>query len=101
MSPTTSDTSAAMRIMRSANSIYTVLLICVLVVLVALVIYMVDVNNTRFGYTMPFGDEYQKSQDAATAVDRSADRHAGAVKDAMTKFNLDTRLSGGAGNAGG
>jgi len=96
MSPTTSDTSAAgMRVTQSANTVYTVLLIIALLALAATAVYMVVVSDSRFGYAMPFGETFEKSQQEVTRVADETDTHAAFIKETMTTWPLSTRLNGG------
>lgn len=65
MSRMSSDGSAGVR-PKSASNVYTLLLIVALVATLGGVIFMANVNNTRFGYTMPMGEEYDAAAKART-----------------------------------
>ena len=101
MSRMISGVSGGMQVTRSANNVYTVLLIASFVALLATVLYMAVVNQNRFNYTMPFGEDHENSQKEVqkyTGPSGEVARHARVVEEA-TKFDLGAGLGGG-GEAG-
>jgi len=77
MSRMSSDGSAGVQA-RSVSSVYTLLLIVALVAAAGSVIFMASVNNSRFGYSIPMGEEYDAAVKTGNALKLDVMTEAGA-----------------------
>lgn len=95
MSRTTSDGSAGPRpVARPSNNAYTVLLVIALLVLAGTIFCMVSVNNNRFGYAMPMGEDYENAGKLVDDFTRSVKADAQVIQDSLEPKVLDARLTG-------
>ncbi len=65
---------------RPSSGIYTALLTVALVFMAVTIYFIATTTQSRFGYTMPFGDELEAARQAPESIKRSIDSDLNSIK---------------------